>query len=127
VEYNNLLSLGKPFGISEGSDGDWSGSGNYDMRRVIAYIKQRWPRCVFFIQFDNDHVEPTLTALDGILPAISTAPRCLRTLGWSTRRFFQVRLAIQTNQAALTTAGDRLTGDVQITSLATTLNRTKNR
>ena len=56
VEYNNLLSLGKPFGISEGSDGDWSGSGNYDMRRVIAHIKQRWPRCVFFIQFDNDHV-----------------------------------------------------------------------
>ena len=56
AEYNNLLSLGKPFGISEGSDGDWSGSGNYDMRRVIAHIKQRWPRCAFFIQFDNDHV-----------------------------------------------------------------------
>jgi mannan endo-1,4-beta-mannosidase len=58
AEYNNLLSLGKPFGISEGSDGDWSGSGNYDMRRVIAHIKQRWPRCAFFIQFDNDHVGP---------------------------------------------------------------------
>jgi len=56
AEYKNLLSLGKPFGISEGSDGDWSGTGNYDMRRVIAHIKKFWPRCVFFIQFDNDHV-----------------------------------------------------------------------
>src|SRR5262245_55143181 len=54
--YKNLLSLGKPFGISEGSDGDWSGSGNYDMRRAIAHIKTFWPRCVFLIQFDNDHV-----------------------------------------------------------------------
>jgi len=45
--YRNLLSLGKPFGISEGSDGDCSGSGNYDMRRAIAHIKKFWPRCVF--------------------------------------------------------------------------------
>ena len=56
AEYKNLLSLGKPFGISEGSIGDSDGSGNYDMRRAIAHIKEFWPRCVFFIQFDNDHV-----------------------------------------------------------------------
>jgi hypothetical protein len=55
AEYANMLSLGKPFGISQGSIGDARGDGDYDLRQEIALIKNRWPRCSFFIQFDYDH------------------------------------------------------------------------
>jgi len=68
---------------------------------ALALPRLRWP-------IHNDHVgaDPD-PALDGILPAISTAPRCLRTLGWSTRWFFQVRLAIQTHQPSCSHDGGR--------------------
>jgi mannan endo-1,4-beta-mannosidase len=55
TEYAYLLALGKPFGISQGSIGDAVGNGDYDMRRELDLIKNRWPRCTFLVQFDYDH------------------------------------------------------------------------
>jgi mannan endo-1,4-beta-mannosidase len=55
-EYTNLLSFGKPFGISQGQvDDEWARTHDYDMRKQINHIRQTWPRCTFIIQFDHDH------------------------------------------------------------------------